>query len=266
MSLNSYIAHYKCSSPPADFTTTPIGGAISVNTINSALLEEVLFKMSSAAEGGGDRTQRSKFFVKNTHSTEPLTSAKIYLPLSLDDWGTNDQTVAVQAVNTDDDDKFVRFKGHDTNGDPIQLDVNVDGTTMAATSSTYTAFQSCEVRSQSTGELAAVTSGNILSIYRNGATKLGEIIEGFYFASSEFDIWLPATLDDSITATDAGTDPSGVSWSRPRTEATALSVANSGSLTAGSAQGIFVRWTLPETTKPRSVIQIPIMVIGDDAL
>lgn len=266
MSLNSYIKAYKCATPPADFTTSTIGGGPSATEINAGLLEEVHFKMSSALSGGGDRVQISKYFLKNTHSTEPLTEAKVYLPLSVDDWGVNDTTAVVQGVTTDDDDKFVRFIGHDTAGDPIQYDVNIDGTNQAASSDTLTAFQSWECRSQSTGALTAVSAGNRLDVYRGGVTKLGSLLELYYSGSSGFQIWLPASLDDTTTTVDAATDPSGASWSKPNLESAAISVANSGSLTAGAAQGVWSKWTLPETTKPRSDIQVLTGLIGDDTL
>lgn len=259
--LANWVKLYKPSVQAVDWTTANIGDEISANEANKNLLSEIFFSMPSYASGGGTRIQRAKMFALNTHETEDLTGGKVYMPNAFDDWGVNDLTVAAQGdASGDDDDKFIRFLGHDTNGDPIALEVSLSGNTIVPTSNSLTKLQSAESRDDLTGEYAALEHD--VNILRGGVTNLGKIPGDFYTGTGEFDIWLPSTLNDDTTAANAETDPSGASWSRPRTLLTALDIANSGVLTAGAAQGMWQRWQLPETTKPRFDLQVLIAVAG----
>ncbi|MFA5505784.1 MAG: hypothetical protein WC314_19915 [Vulcanimicrobiota bacterium] len=263
--LANWLKLYKPSVQAVDFSTENIGGAISENEANQNMIGEIFFEMPSLAADGGVNTQIAKLFALNTHETEDLTNGKIYLPNAMDDWGANDQTAAAAGhASGDDDDKFIRFLGHDTNGDPIALEVSLSGDTVVATSNSMTALQSVEARDDTSGELTA--TAHPVKVLRGGATELGFVPGGYYTATSEFDLWLPATLNDTTTAADAATDPSGASWSRPRTLSTAVAIANSGVLTAGAAQGVWQRWQLPERTKPRWDLQVLIAVAGSSFL
>lgn len=260
MALKDYAKQYLSGNPAASFTTSPIGGAIAATEVTGNTVNEVFFRMSSEPAGGSVRTQRQKHFIKNTHPTEDLTEAKIFLANSLDDWGAFTDNVSVVSTNEDDMDIKTRFIGEDSDGNPIQIESNVNGLTSVPSVSQLTDLHSVESRDQATSILQP--SRGALRIYR-GATLLGEQPQGKWSASSEFKFWLPASLNDSGTATDASTDPAGVSWSKVRTIETALSVAG-GTLGAGDAQGLWTLWTLQAGTRPRYDLQIVMGVYGTE--
>jgi hypothetical protein len=263
MSLQAYLEQYKCENPAIDGTTTPIGGGIDEEApVTGTTLNEVLFRQSAQPAGGSVREQRAKWFVKNSHPTEDLQEGKIYLANGLDDWAINNTTFGVQSTSVSDTGLKVRAIGNDTNGDPIQLETNVNGTTLVASADTLTALHSAELRDQATGVLQPGAGG--IRISRGGSLVLGEIPPGHYSATNEFKIWLPASLNDTGTATDTFTNPSGASWSRPRTVETALAIANSGTLTAEAAQAIWLLWSLQPGTRPRFDLQCVIGVYGSD--
>lgn len=250
---------YKPTVPAVDFSTADIGGAKTTNLASPANLNEICFLMPVDESA---QVQYAKAFVANDNAEDSPTAVKVWLANALDDWGVNETTGAAQGdASGDDDGKFVRFYGHDSTGEPISLDVLLDEDEVVATGDVLTKLQSVELRDQSTGELVAAAADIV--IYRN-ATALGVIPAGAYTATSEFDVWLPATLNDTTTAATAAAAPSGSSFSRPRTEATALSVANSGVLTAGSAQGVWYKWTLPADTKSRGDIQVILGIRWND--
>lgn len=262
MSFSSYIKLLKPTTQAVDFTTANIGGAKTANQALPANVHEIMFRMAVSPDE--TLTQYGKSFVGNSHSTEALEASRIFLLNALDDWGVNTDTATAQGHSSGDDDgKFVRFAGFDSNGDAIALEALLDGDDIVATANTLTSLQSAELRDQATGALIAAERDILIS---RGATLLGIIPAGYYCATSEFDIWLPATLNDTTIADNAETAPSGASWSRPRTVASGLSVANSGVLTAGAAQGIWYRWTLPQAAKPRFDIQVVISVYGESFL
>lgn len=244
---------FKPSIQATSFTTPNIGGGPSANEALPANISEIMLQMPVLPSS--DRTQYAKCFLGNTDDSEAPTAAKIYLANALDDWGDNNSTAGAKGdVSGDDDGKFVRLYGHDTNGDALSLDALLDGDNVALTAGTLAKLQSVELRDQSTGQLAPAAHDVI--IYRGGGTELGKIPAGAWSATSEFDIWLPATLDDTTTAATPTTAPAGSSFSRPRTAETAIAVANGGELTAEAAQGIWHKWTAPAAAKARRDIQI----------
>lgn len=264
MSLNNWIEQRLSLNPALDGTTTPIGGGPSTTTVNGALLGEIFFKQSADVDGGNAREQRQKWFITNTHPTESLTDGKLYIANGLDAWGVTNAAPQAQSSHPDDNDLKVRFVGRDTNGDPIQYEINLEGTTLITSPDTMTELTSAELRDQDTGVLQG-GQGQV-DIYQAPSVLLGSIPPSFHFATTELQIWLPSTLDDTGTAVDTYTNPSGASWSAPRTIDTALSVANSGTLTAGASQGVWGLWTLPAGTRPRDTIQFILGLVGGDSL
>lgn len=264
MSLASWLKQKHALNPALDGTTTPIGGGPSASLIAGNILNEVFFRQSAAIDGGADREQRQKWFLANTHATEDLTDGKVYLANALDPWGVTNVAPAAKSTHPDDTDLAVRFIGRDTNGDPIQYDLALAGTTLVQCPDTMTDLTSVEVRDQDTGQLQG--GQGAIEIYQAPSTLLGSVPPAHWSASSEFKIWLPSTLDDTTTAVDTYTDPAGVSWSAPRTLDTALSIANGGTLTAGAHQGVWCLWTLPPGTRPRFDLQIVLAVVGSDFL
>lgn len=250
---------YKPATPAIDFTTSSIGGAKSANLASAANLSEICFLMPVDDE---DQVQYAKAFIANDNAEFSPTAVKVWLKNALDDWGENDVNAAAQGdAAGDDDGKFVRFFGHDTHGDPVSREVLLDEDEVMPTSDTLTKLQSVELRDQATGALVAAAAD--VKIFRN-STLIGVIPEGAYSATAEFAIWLPASLNDTTTASTAASSPSGGSFTRPRTELAALSVANGGVLTAGTAQGIWYKWALAANAKSRGDVQVILGVRWND--
>lgn len=251
---------YKPTTQAANFATATIGGAKTSTQASAANISEICFLMP--VDPVSALTQYAKAFLGNSNATDSPTAVKVWLKNALDDWGAFTTTGAAKGdASGDDNGKFVRFLGHNSTGDPVALDVNLSGATVVGTGDNLTKLQSVELRDQSTGALVAAVKD--VTIYRN-ATILGVIPAGAYTATSEFDIWLPATLNDSTTAATAASAPSGSSFTRPRTEAAGLSVANAGVLTATAAQGVWYKWTLPANTKSRGDIQVVLGIRWND--
>lgn len=262
--LVSDLKMYQATTMPTSLTApTNIGGVKSATQITGGSIGEVHFTMSSALVGGGDKVQRSKYFYGNDSAADDLTSAVIWLPNALDDSAAGNFTTSdVSSSASDGSGKKVRRLGYDQTGAAVQEEQVLNGTSEVTGSQQFSDVHRREIRNSSTGALEAAAGS--ITHKRNSVTQ-GETPAGYYGATSEIDIWLPSTLSDSSTAGDAGSDPTGASWSRPRTFATGEAVANSGTLTHGQAQGIWSRWTLKERAKASADVQVITAIQGNTA-
>lgn len=251
---------------PTDFSTGPIGGAPTANIINGSSVGEAHFSMGSSMEGGGSKVQRSKLFYINESTTDDLTSAKIYIANALDTVAGNDEWRFVSdSADDDDSDDGITYRGigFDTAGDPLQEEVVGNGTSEVLSLADFSVRGRVETRNNLSGELQPMAGNGTI---KKGTSAIGAIPAGYYSATSEIDIWLPSTLDDTGEADDAGTDPDGLgTFTRPRTFAGGLAVANSGTLSAESGQGVWSRWTVPEEALPSGDIQVVLAIQGDTA-
>jgi hypothetical protein len=252
--LPSHLKRVASTVRAADFADEDIGGALTDTELTGTTVGETLFEMPSTAEGSGDgsRVQYGKEGIANTHPTDNLINAKIFFPNFLADWGSGTDTVVLTSSSEDDDDtKFARLFGFDINGDPIVLEVALDGTAEAVSLDLMSDLQRVTIHEDDVdNDYPLVATAGTLTITRGNDTVLGEIPAGYYSATAEIDAWLPATLNDTTTADDPATSPSGASWSRPRNIASALAVANGGELSAESKQGIWLRLTVKEGMPP----------------
>lgn len=236
-----------------DFTTADIGGAIG-DELSGSAPGETFFEMPSteAGSGDGDRVQYGKEFIANNHADEDLINGKIWIPNALDDFGAGMDTMIGFSDSEDDDStKFLRYIGLDVSGDPVTYDVNMDGLDEVVTLDQMTWVSRVTCHLVSSGDLTP-TAGTV-TLKRGNGTVLGVIPAGYFSASNEVKIALSATLDDTVTISDAADtddDLSGYTFSRPRTLADAISCANSGRIPGGSAQGYFLELTVREGMPP----------------
>lgn len=243
----------------SSYSTANIGGAKSTNVITGGTVGEVLFTMGSGMLGSGSKVQHGKAFYVNENATDDLSDAVIWGPNFLDTNAGSDTWSFESNSEDDDDTKKVRFQGYDINGDPYQEEVLCDGTNLVTTTNPFSARHRCDSRNASTGALTPLAGDG--TIYQD-LDEIGQIPSGYYSATSEIDLWLPATLNDTGTTPDAATAPAGSSYSRPRVLEDGLAVANSGVLTATAGQGIWSRWTLPERAKPSVDVQVIVAIQG----
>lgn len=251
-----------CTTRATDFSTATIGGAVSTSELTGATVGETLFEMPSTAEGSGDgaRVQRGKEFLANT-SSDDLGSAKIYFPNWLADFGAGTDTIVLIPLSPEDEGKVFRLIGFDVDGDPISLAVTLGSGAETVSGDLLSDLQRATVHDPETEELAALVGA--VFIERGNGTPLGEIPPGFFSATAELDAWAAATLNDSATATSAAADPSGASWTRARTLATALNVAT-GTLSAGAAQGYWLRLTVKEGMPASPDVEYAVTIEGND--
>lgn len=243
-------------SPP----TALVGGAKSATQITGASISELHVTMPSALDGGGTRYQYAKWFVTNTSSTNDLTAGTINLPLAIDDSPAGPFTVSATSDSASDDNtRKIRYIGTDTFDAPLQFEVTSSGLTEAVSSDDMNSLIAVECRNVSTGALVASVGNQTIKC---GSTVVAVLLAGYYSMTSEIKIGLVATLDDTTTTTDGATAPSGITFTKPRTVAAGIAMANSGALGHGVSQGGWSRWAVSEMRKPSMDIQV---VIQPDA-
>ena len=256
------IKHYQAQTMAANFTTSNIGGAINTGAqIQGAVLSEALFTMSSAPAGGGSKVQYSSTHIKNTNATDALTSAKAWMANSLDDVASAGTASFASSSVSDDSTRKVRILGLDDDGVPTQEEVTLNGTSSATSLTSWSAIHRVELRLVSGGTL--VNAAGDITVTRGA--ELGVIPAGYWSATAEVQFGVEATLGTSTTTADAATAPGGISFAKPRTEAGATALANSGLLAAGATQQVWWRWTLAEQARPSADIQVVLRWSGETA-
>lgn len=257
----SEILHYKSANNPSNDTDT-VGGAISANLVGSSIGE--IFHTRSANENEADDTlyQYKKSFVKNTNTTTALTNAKAFLKNALDDVGTAGVVSATSTSTDDDNTKKIVVHGEDASNQVQTEDVTLNGTTEVNGSDTFSKVFWIELREVSGGALTNADGDITLEV---DGTAIGLIPAGYNCALGIVQIGLVATLDDNGTTTNAVTAPAGISFSKPRTAADALDFANSGTLSAESAQGVWWKQTVEGGVGPAPDLTAVLRIEGDTA-
>jgi hypothetical protein len=238
---------------PAD-----IGGAASATKITGGAVGELLFAMSSNLSGGGNKVQRQKAFQAND-ATADLAAAVMWIDNLMDVSAGGFITTAQSTSSLDGAGKYLRIIGNDASAD-AQDEFPLAGTSVATGGVTF-ADRWCATLHDLVTDALTPAAGWI-SLFENGVA-IAVMPPGAYSVTAEIEIGLESTLDDTNTAADAGTDPAGITFSRPRTIADGLAVANSGTLTAGSKQGFWLRWTCAEARKASADVEIYPLVIGN---
>ena len=247
----------------ASFSTSSVGGAIdgSDTLVSSAGIGAVFFTMPSNASGGGDKVQYSKIFDKNDHATDTVNGYGVWIENAVDTLGTAATIQFVSSSSSDDSTKMITVIGKSSGGAAQSENVTMNGTSTVTTTLTYTGRTRFILRASS-GGATSTAAGDITITF--SASTVGVIPTGLFSATGEVDIALASALDDSATITDASTAPSGPTFTRPRTQAGMLTTdAGTGTLEAQEAQGIWLRWTLPELMQPFSDIQSSILGYGE---
>lgn len=250
------IKGYKAATMGATLTSpSPIGGGISANEFTGASIGELLFKMTSS---GSAQTQYEPFHIKNTHATDSLQSAVVYLKNALSALGSNGTASVVSSSSSDNNSLKVKLIGLDASSNWQTEEITLNGTTTVNGTATWSVIERAELRNVSSNALTNATGDITIS---RGST-IGIIPSGYQSATAEIEIGLEGSLNTSTTTTNAGTAPTGITFSRPRTAATGISIANAGTLPAGSNQQGWLKWTLRAGALPSSDIQSLITVNG----
>lgn len=259
---NADLKLYKAASMPTSLTApAPMGGAKSSTQITGSAIGEIFFTMAAAGSGGGAKIQYSKVFWWNDHASDDLANAKVHIANALDTPAAGNNLMSgVSAGSGDNNTKKLRFIGKNSAGVPAFEDVTMNGTTEVTGAAQFSEIHAVELRLVS-GSALTTAAGDI-TIKKNGVT-LGIIPAGYSCAIAEVDIGLAATLDDTATSTNPGTAPAGITFSRPRDHAGGLAVANSGTLTHQTGQGVWLKWTCAEERLSSPDLQLVLKLQGE---
>jgi hypothetical protein len=259
----SDIKMYQAATMPTSLATTLVGGAINTGAqVLGSTIGEIFFPMGSAVAGGGNKTQYSKAFIKNTNSATDGSGeayvSLVYLLNGLDDKPAGNHTVSVVSDSAADGSSLkARFIGLDNAGAPQQEEVILNGLTPVVTTNTWSALHRITIHLVSDSTLANLT-GSLTAT--SNSVRLGMVPAGHYSATAEVQFALVATLDDSGTTTNAATAPATLTFAKPNLTASGTACANSGVITHGAAQGIWFKLTHTEAQKPSADVEVLVKV------
>jgi len=249
---------YGSANIPTDDTSTA-GGAIDTgNELQGTTIGELFDSTPANAAGGSDIIHYQKCFYKNTNASDDLSDAVIWLLNGLASFGTAGSVSAVSTSSSDDSTKYIKVFGFDSGGNALTESITLNGTSSVNGSSTFASIWKVELRLVATDALT--TADGDITITRG--SDLGMIPTGYYSATAEIEIGLESSLDDSNTTTNRLTAPSGITFSKAIDEGTALDVANSGVLSSGSAQGIWLKRTIKAGLTATTDIEIILRIKG----
>lgn len=221
----------------ADFTTANLGGAISGTQINGSTIGEIFFAMTPAASGGGVGKQTQAIAFRNASLTDDAIGVSF--------WGAN-FAIQIPSLNTlsaqstsvlDTSAYFIRFVGFDNSGNPISIDLQLNGQTLATTSSSMLILARWILMSTLTG---LPTSGNGDITVSSGSTVLGIManLDGFSSFTTEGWIGVAGTQNDVVTIATAAADPASITFFQPVNLSTSLSASGGGNIVnCGSHSG-----------------------------
>jgi hypothetical protein len=227
------LKHFKAQYHPGD-DTSQVGGAVTASEITGAVLGEVV-PSGSMFVGSTMQVYHYKTFVKNTHASDAALAVKLWVDNGLQALDTAGRIELVSDNAGDSAPTVARVIGV-SGGSVYVEEVTLSGTTPVATSATYTALYRVELRRAGAPQAAAGT----IQVRRMGGPVLGIIPPGASMATAEVDVGLAPTANDNATSSNRRTAPTGVTYSRATTEATALAI---GDMSAGTAWGVWRRYT-----------------------
>lgn len=261
---------YKPANVPADDTSTG-GGAITATEIVGTV-GELFPTMAANAEGGASKIWYYKCFFKNTNGATNLTNSYIYMKNGLNIPGS---TRYVRITSTSANDSYsvsnmkAKVVGNDGSGVAVSEYITLTGVTPAIGAQLFASVYKVELRDATSDALVAANGEITIESYNSAVDlqTIGIIPATYKNATGEIDIVLSATLDDTGTIANRLTAPAGLvfpaSTARPITVATALAVANSGTLTFGSAQGVWMKKTVIDGEMPSAETTLILNLIGD---
>lgn len=226
------------------------GGAVSdpLVPITGAVVGEWFSKISALESGtlGTDLViEYAKAFECNTNEDgKDLETALWWVDNLLDDVVTP-AAIKIQSSSTADDSTLKQRFWYNVGGELVVDDIVYDGTTLVTGADPVVDMVYRSRTLLSSNDAAATLTGN--GTIKVGSVEIGVQPSGFGWSTRELDFWKVATLDDSGTSTNRLTAPAGASWSRCRSESTALDM---GTITAGSGRGLWGRLSLEPGMPP----------------
>lgn len=239
----------KAATMGASASTSNIGGAPSATFIAGSATSEVFYAMTSSTV---QQDQHEKTFLQNDHGSLTATGCACWLQNALDDVASNGVVSFQSDLASDSSSYYGRAIGADGSGVAQQEQVTLNGTSEQSGVLTFSRLDRSEKRSVATNALTAAVGSiaNKVNGVLLGYIPAPDNENSYYSATAEVTIWLEASLGGTTTTTNPATAPAGSSFTKPRTQATALSFAGGGSLGPGQAQAIWWRLRLAANAKP----------------
>jgi hypothetical protein len=251
--LSADLKRYKAANHPSNDTGT-VGGAIdAASEITAGSVGEIVPSGSMLAQDvdGVQELFYYKSFFKNIHGSLSLLGAKLWLVNALDQLSAASTIKLLSNSASDGSSKKARIYGkNNANGVIETEDVTLNGVTSVTSTKTFLEIYRVSLLLVSDGSIT--TAVGDIEVRRNTDNVLLGIIPGsgfsglgtgYSWATTEIDIGLAATVNDSLTSANRKTAPAGITFSRPRTEAAALTIPGAD-LAAGAAIGVWQRYTL----------------------
>jgi len=229
---------YKCTSIPTDDSSIA-GGAITGTEVTALGDLFPSLDATANADGGADKNYYAKVFYKNDNADTDLTSSKVYIKNALDDPSGATVITIVSDSASDDGTKQVAIYGEDGSNNALVERIALDGTTPVVGSTSFTKVWRVQLELLNQRNTLTTAAGQI--DVKESSTILGSMSIGDSWATAEIQIGLEALLDDTNTTTNRLTAPGGISFTRPNSLAEGLDVANSGALSFGHEQGIWIK-------------------------
>ena len=242
--------------------TDTLGGGIDVtDEVTGGSVGELMIKRGANTIGGADVVAYGKAFYKNTNAIDDLSNSVVWIDNALLQPTANGVLSVVSDSTSDNSDKQVHVIFETPAGVYDSENIVMNGITAVSGTKTIKANTPIKVEFQTvaTGDLVA-TTGNV-SI--NRGSLLGKIPATYKSADGYMAIALEAALNDTETTTNRVTTPGVVTFYVVNTKETGLAVANSGTLTSGAAQGIWLRQTIPDGALPSTELDWNIGIKGD---
>jgi hypothetical protein len=217
--------------------------------------------------GGADIVHRYKLFRKNTHATDTLYQPRFWI---FNGMQLNSSAGVVTIVTSTTESGKVRIGGF-SGGSPTTEDISVSGAagsyvgvTNWDANSIWWAYKIDNSGSpaNNAGKIE-IWRGTLLGIIPAPNYDTGDEVHTLRCATAEYELGLDPALNGSTSAANRLTDPTGVTFSRPTTEASGLLLPGAADLTAGSYIGYWGRRTIKAgLPKPPGPIRIGIILSG----
>lgn len=238
------------------------GGSATSTEITNAATGEWITRMTAPASGDLDDDAESQYqeaYLKNTHGADSLADFGVYVDNLLAIPASPGVMKGQSSSASDDSSKELKF-WIDVADALVEETVTCNGTTLA--SGVQTAIRCFRVGlfTVATGALAAAAAQ--IDIYC-GAELIGHIPQGESWATSEYRFAAAAANGDTATFTNRKTQPGGLTWSRPRTEATRIP-GTGQTLGPGTKRAIYAEQVLQPGMEAEPTIKLCMKWAGDD--
>lgn len=249
--------------PTTDAATA--GGARTTTQITNAATGEWLTRLVAAMTGDLDtdaEQQWQEAYLRNRHVADSLADFGIYVDNLLAIPAASGLMKGQSSSASDNSTKELRF-WIDVAGVLVLGDdevVTMNGVTLVTGAQTAVRCFRVGLFTASTGALA--TAAGVIDIYC-GAELIGHIPQGESWATSEYRFAAAAANGDSATFTNRRTQPGGLTWTRPNTEATRIP-GTGQTLAPETHRAIYAEQTLQAGMTAEPTIKLCLAWAGED--